>query len=185
MNTEKLLNTLSTDSIVEMLNVIITDTLYLRSGVREWSIDGYTVQISADGKSAVVGAHYEDFCTGCAYVFKRCSSGWEYADKLRYPKLMNFEDYGGSVAINRDGTIAAVTGTLTDLTGDTYTPVTCIFTKGEDGWEFKQRLEAGSVHKPPIHKPTVSIVKDGSVITMWTQEGVKTYRKNKETFNWC
>jgi hypothetical protein len=72
---------------------------------------GYSVSISSDGNTAIVGAHGDDSPEGdrgSAYIFTKSGSSWIQQSKL----LANDGDYndyfGISVSISADGNTAIV-----------------------------------------------------------------------------
>lgn len=86
---------------------------------------GYSVALSADGSTLVVGAHLEDGNgsteadnsakeSGAAYVFQRTGSTWEQQAYLKATNVEQGDKFGGSVAISGDGNVVAVGATGED-----------------------------------------------------------------------
>jgi hypothetical protein len=100
---------------------------------------GYSVSISADGNTAVVGAHADDspeVNKGSAYVFTRSGSTWGQQAKLLANDGVAGDYFGISVSISADGNTAIV-GAFGDNggTGSAY-----IFTRSGSTWSQQAKL---------------------------------------------
>jgi len=73
---------------------------------------GYSVSISSDGNTAIVGAINEDGTggnnDGAAYVFTRSGSVWTQQQKLTASDAEDNDQFGWSVAVSSNGTTAIV-----------------------------------------------------------------------------
>lgn len=164
MNSDKLFNMLSTNSITDLLDEITSDDLYAIKKVTCWSTDGYAIRFAKDGKSAIVGAPYENFKAGSAYIFKITPSGWVYSDKLQVPKDQAIEGFGCDVDTSYDGTIVAVAGTLTNKETGSKEPIACVYSKDNDGWKM---LEPITVSTPLLGRfpPSIFLSSTGKSLT--------------------
>jgi hypothetical protein len=78
---------------------------------------GASVALSADGNTAIVGGHYDNWWDGAAWVFVRIDSGWvQQGSKLIAPNAIADSYFGWSVAISGDGNTALV-GAMGDSLG--------------------------------------------------------------------
>ena len=72
---------------------------------------GYSVSISSDGSTAIVGAYYDDdkgTGSGSAYVYVRSGSTWTQQAKLLASDSADSDQFGSSVSISADGSTALV-----------------------------------------------------------------------------
>jgi len=73
---------------------------------------GYSVAISSDGNTAIVGSRYEStggYATGAAYIFTRSGTTWSQITKMQASNTLSGDQVGTSVSISSDGT-TAITG---------------------------------------------------------------------------
>lgn len=78
---------------------------------------GYSVAISADGNTALVGAPYDENSLGGAWIFTRSSSGvWsQQGNKLTGTGYSGTANQGVAVALSADGSIAVIGGAADDV----------------------------------------------------------------------
>ena len=72
---------------------------------------GYSVSISSDGTTALIGAYTDDdkgADSGSAYVFKYNGTTWTQQSKLTASDGATSDQFGYSVSISSDGTTALV-----------------------------------------------------------------------------
>ena len=72
---------------------------------------GYSVSISSDGTTALIGAYYDDdkgANSGSAYVFKYNGTAWIQQAKLTASDGAASDYFGNSVSISSDGTTALI-----------------------------------------------------------------------------
>ena len=110
---------------------------------------GYSVAISDDGSTAVVGTYYIEFGItypigpGAVYVFTNDAGTWVLQQKLPTPPMPDSDLFGFSVALSADGSTALVgaqggTGPVdTQVPGAAY-----IFTRSEGVWSQQAMLTA-------------------------------------------
>jgi hypothetical protein len=90
---------------------------------------GYSVAISGDGTTAIIGAYYDDdgaTDSGSVYIFTRSGSSWSEHVKIPNPDAAASDYFGESVAISGDGTTAIV-GARADNVNATNTGSAYIF----------------------------------------------------------
>ena len=93
---------------------------------------GYSVSISSDGNSAIVGAHLEDTGgtnAGAAYIFTRSGTTWTQQQKIQASDAVSSHFFGSSVAISSDGNTTLV-GAGGDSTGGTDAGAAYIYQGG-------------------------------------------------------
>jgi hypothetical protein len=125
---------------------------------------GYSVSISNDGDTAIIGAHYEDpipFNSGAAYIFTRSGTNWSQQAKLVASDAANGDQFGKSVYISGDGNTAISGAYLEDTTasnaGSAY-----IFTRSGASWSQQAKIQAEDADASDAFGQTVSISNDGN-----------------------
>jgi hypothetical protein len=129
---------------------------------------GYSVAISEDGNTVIVGAAYDDIAwpnQGSAYIFTRFGSSWTQHTRLLASDRAQTDYFGNAVGISGDGNTAIVgayadddDGGVINNSGSAY-----IFTRSGDSW---------SEHKIPNPDPSggdqfgnaVAISSDGNTV---------------------
>jgi FG-GAP repeat protein len=82
---------------------------------------GYSVGVSSDGSTAVIGAYGHANYTGSAYVFTRSGKTWAQSAELSAAAGAEYDNFGYSVALSSDGSTAMVGAPgSSDLTGAVY-----------------------------------------------------------------
>jgi uncharacterized repeat protein (TIGR02543 family) len=108
----------------------------------QWSQFGYSVAISSDGNTAVVGAPDDDPNTrrnGAVYVYTRSDGTWGSPVRL-WPDDWQYGYYGQAVAISGDGDtilVGSARGRQEYTGGRAYT----FKRNSEGGWDYKARLD--------------------------------------------
>jgi hypothetical protein len=81
------------------------------TGAVGWARQGWSVALSADGNTAIVGGHADDDGTGAAWVFTRSGGVWSrQGAKLVGTGAAGAAQQGWSVALSADGNTAIVGG---------------------------------------------------------------------------
>jgi hypothetical protein len=73
---------------------------------------GQSVALSAEGNTAIVGAHSDNANTGAAFIFVRSGAAWSQQAKLVGTGSVGASQQGFSVSISADGNTAAIGGNL-------------------------------------------------------------------------
>jgi FG-GAP repeat len=105
---------------------------------------GYSVSLSGDGNTAVIGAPFDNGGVGAAWVFTRSGGVWSQSSKMVGTGAVGpFTVQGYSVSLSKDGNAVVVGGP-----GD----------NGEVGaaWVFAQPVFAGTPGKSNCHGQSVS-----------------------------
>jgi hypothetical protein len=113
--------------------------------VDEWI--GRVVAVSADGRTAVLGADHADVDgnedQGAAYVFVRSGTQWQQVQDLNAADGAEREYFGTSVAVSADGQTIAVGARWADLEfGSAYAGAVYVFERSGQGWQQTHKLTA-------------------------------------------
>jgi hypothetical protein len=136
---------------------------------------GYSVSISSDGNTVIVGAHRDSdggADSGSVYVFSRSGSDWTQQAKLTASEDAAANDhFGYSVSISSDGNTAIV-GSYGDDDGGTDSGSAYIFTRSGTSWSQYQKIRASDVVATDRFGWSVSISGDGNtaIVGAWTDD---------------
>jgi hypothetical protein len=93
--------------------------------------EGFSVALSADGNTAIVGGTYDSSGIGAAWVFTRSSGVWsQQGSKLVGTGAVGGAAQGNSVALSADGNTAIVGGRLDNF----YAGATWVFARSSGVW---------------------------------------------------
>jgi hypothetical protein len=94
-------------------------------------MQGWSIALSADGNTAIVGGYFDSSGAGAAWVFTRTSGVWsQQGSKLVGTGAVRFSLQGASVALSADGNTAIVGGE-----GDnSYAGAAWVFTRSSGVW---------------------------------------------------
>ena len=127
---------------------------------------GYSVDISSDGNTAVIGARNGDgntINTGTAYIFKRVGSNWSQFSEIFAIDGMSSNMFGESVAISGDGLLCLVSASLakgnTTGTGAVY-----CFTNNGPIWTQQDKFFASDGAGSDYFGIDISMSKDGKTV---------------------
>jgi hypothetical protein len=129
---------------------------------------GFSVALSGDGNTALVGAIYDSGNKGAAWVFTRSGSGWTQEAKLAPTDEAGRGQFGWSVALSADGNIALV-GAPADGGGEGAAWVFTRVTQPEVAPRWEQRAQKLTGYQcslcglPTQFGASVSLSADGSV----------------------
>ena len=123
---------------------------------------GYSVSLSSDGNTALVGARNKSSGTGAAYVFTRSGSTWNQQAKLVASDPAADDAFGASVSISSDGSIALIGAYQEDPSNITNAGATYVFTRTGSTWTQQQKLVASDAAGGDEFGWSVSISSDGS-----------------------
>jgi len=125
---------------------------------------GYSVSISGDGNTAIVGAWQEDTGAagaGAAYIFTRSGSTWTEQAKIQASDAETFDLFGVSVSISSDGNTAIV-GAYAEDTGGTEVGAAYIFVRSGSTWAQQAKIQASDKEAEDLFGGSVSISSDGN-----------------------
>ena len=131
---------------------------------------GWSVAISSDGNTAIVGSIYQDTSpntdNGAAYVFTRSGSTWTEQQKLIASDAANNHNFGISVSISSDGNTAIVGATqvVAVNNGAAY-----VFTRSGGVWTQQQKLTASDGAMLDAFGSSVVLSLDGNTALIGAQ----------------
>ncbi len=133
---------------------------------------GWSVALSSDGRTALVGTPGKNAQSGSAYVFTRSNSGsvWSQQQKLVAADVSSGDQFGLMVALSANGNTALVSAIYKNAQrGAVY-----VFTRDKDGtkWSQKQQLTAFDATPGDQFGNTVAISNDGNTAL------IGAFRKN-------
>jgi hypothetical protein len=110
---------------------------------------GRSVAISSDGTTIIVGSNLDDVGAaanqGSAYIFDWNGSTWSQTQKIVQSDTLVSSEFGWSVAMSDDGTVAAIGAAYHDNPGGTAVTnggAVYIFTKSGGTWSQTQKMYA-------------------------------------------
>jgi hypothetical protein len=122
---------------------------------------GISVSLSADGKTALIGAFYDNqkgTASGCAYIFTYSDNSWIRQTKLSANDGAAADFFGQSVSLSADGSAALIGATGKDeWKGAAY-----IFTGSGGTWTQQAKLTAVDGVAVDFFGQSVSLSADGS-----------------------
>jgi len=141
---------------------------------------GYSMALSSDGNTLVVGALGEDSNAGAVYVFSRNSGSWS---QQAYVKASNFEAgdlFGRSMALSGDGTTLAVgansedsnaTGISTDGTGEDNNSASeagavYVFNRNSGSWSQQAYVKASNAEAADWFGRSMALNSDGNTLVV-------------------
>jgi len=129
-------------------------------------IFGWSVSISGDGNTAIVGARAEDTTAdnaGAAYIFTRSGSTWSQQAKIQASDAQYQDYFGYDVSITGDGDTAIIGAYLED-TGGSAAGAAYIFTRSGSTWSQQAKIQASDKQSGDRFGLPVSIADEGSAI---------------------
>ncbi len=124
------------------------------------SMQGYSVAISGDGNTVIVGAPNDNSNEGAAFVFVRSGGGWTQEAKLVGTGAIGVAQQGISVALNGDGNTAVVGGYV----DNSDQGAVWVFTRSGGTWTQQAKLVGTSPASPARQGSAVSASADGNTI---------------------
>jgi hypothetical protein len=133
---------------------------------------GRSVAISSDGTTIIVGSNQDDdgaSTQGSAYIFDWNGSTWSQTQKIVQSDTLANSEFGWSVAMSDDGTVAAVSAAYHDNPGGTAVTnggAVYIFTKSGGTWSQTQKMYASDYTTQANQSLgyNISMAGDGSMV---------------------
>ncbi|HXH38916.1 MAG TPA: hypothetical protein VNN08_09835 [Thermoanaerobaculia bacterium] len=91
---------------------------------------GFSVALSADGNTAIVGGNFDNHFVGAAWVWTRSVGVWFQGPKLLIPQLPTGVQFGYSVSLSGDGNTALIGG----INDDKGVGAAWVFTRSGAVW---------------------------------------------------
>jgi len=129
---------------------------------------GYSVAISSDGNTALVGSNYDDnsggAAAGSAYVFTRNTAGaWSQQSRLQALDAAGSDFFGDSVMLSADGNTALVGAGCDDNNGGTDAGSAYVFTRNaNDNWSQQTQLKASDAAADDYFGASAALSSDGN-----------------------
>src|SRR6056300_416962 len=160
-----------------------TGTKILEPGAEPHAQFGFSVNISSDGNTAIVGALLENGSpsapvtdSGAAYIFTRTNGSWDTGTTIRAPDPGQDDRFGQSVALSSDGNTAIVGAFYDD--GPPSEPVSqtgaaYIFTRTSGSWDTGTKIVATNQQSYDVFGGSVSISSDGNtaIVGAYLEDG--------------
>lgn len=128
---------------------------------------GYSVSLSSDGNTAIMGAFNETTSPntnqGAAYVFTRSGSTWTEQQKLLASDPANTDYFGFSVALSGDGNTAIVGSVNEDTSSTTNNGAIYMYTRSAGTWTQRQKILANDATTDDNIGHAVSLSSDGGI----------------------
>jgi hypothetical protein len=125
---------------------------------------GYSIDISADGNTALVGAYGKSGQTGEIYIYTRSGLIWTEQQRITAPEGGYQDTFGFSVSLSPDGNIAVVGALSVDSGGRTNNGAVYVFTRTAGVWTQQQKLTASDATNSAGLGYSVDISSDGLTI---------------------
>jgi hypothetical protein len=130
---------------------------------------GYSVALSGDGTTAIVGAASNDSGSidhGAVYVFVRNASNWLQQGKLLSTDFSNYDYFGWSVSISTDGNTAVIGANGNDSPGVTDHGAGYVFVRSGSNWTQQAKLLANDGNAFEHLGTSASISGDGNTVLL-------------------
>jgi len=105
---------------------------------------GYSVSISGDGNTAIVGSRNKDTVSnseGKAYIFTRSGSTWSQQQAIQASNIGSGDFFGHSVSLSADGQTAIV-GAPNEDSGGSQAGSCYVFARSGETWTEQQRFNS-------------------------------------------
>jgi hypothetical protein len=126
---------------------------------------GKSVALSADGLTAIVGAHQQDTSPnsnqGAAYVFTFSAGTWTQQQKLLASDLGNNDFFGDLVALSSDGNTALISATSESTSPTAGNGAAYVFTRSGSTWTQQAKLLASDRASSDFFGESVALSSDG------------------------
>jgi hypothetical protein len=127
---------------------------------------GWSVSVSADGNTALVGALNEDVGAntfqGSAYVFTRTGTTWTLQQQLTANNGAEGDYFGWSVSLSADGSTALIGAPSSDISSNANQGSAYIFVRSGTTWTQQQQIAASDGAADDLFGSTVSLSADGN-----------------------
>ena len=117
---------------------------------------GYSVALSSDGNTAVVGSEGNNDQKGAVYFFTRSGTTWTQQQVISDPNATAYDNFGQSVALSGDGSTALV-GDQNSSQGAVY-----VFTHSDMGWTQQMEITDPNATNGDNFGNSVALSSDGN-----------------------
>ena len=143
---------------------------------------GYSVSLSADGNTALIGAYGAtvgaNAYQGAAYVFVISGGTWSQQQKLTASDGAAGDYFGCSVSLSGDGNTALIGANAATVGANTYQGAAYVFVISGGTWSQQQKLTASDGAAYDQFGCSVSLSADGNtaLIGAWATVGANAYQ---------
>ena len=127
---------------------------------------GYSVALSSDGNTALVGAIFttvdEKNAQGAAYVFTRTATNWTEQKRLLASQGAANDLFGSAVALSSDGNTALIGAKYTKIGDKDFQGAGYVFTRSGTEWTERPRLTAANGAASDQFGTSVALSSDGN-----------------------
>jgi hypothetical protein len=127
---------------------------------------GYSVALSSDGNTALVGAIYTTVdgknAQGAAYVFTRTGTNWTEQKWLLASEGTANDFFGSAVALSSDGNTALIGAKYTKIGDKNFQGAAYVFSRSGTEWTERPRLTAADGAASDQFGTSVALSSDGS-----------------------
>ena len=149
-------------------NTWVEQQKILASDRQDFDDFGFSVAISADGNTVLIGAVSEDTSpnanNGAAYIFTRSGSAWTEQQKILSSDAQDFDDFGSSVVISADGNTVIVGASSEGTSPNFSNGAAYIFTRSGSTWTEQQKILASDRMNGDNFGSSVAISADGNTV---------------------
>ncbi|HYW48094.1 MAG TPA: hypothetical protein VE959_34845, partial [Bryobacteraceae bacterium] len=133
----------------------------IKLGVASTSTFGWSVSLSADGNTALMGAYQDNGDTGAAFVFVRSGGTWTMQAKLVGSGYVGTPWQGYSVSLSADGNMALVGGPYDNVGAG----AAWVFKRSNGAWsQLGSKLVGSSATGAALQGWSVALSGDGNTI---------------------
>ena len=127
---------------------------------------GWSVALSSDGNTAIVGAYYDDVGSnldqGSATIFTRSGTTWTQEQTITQTGGAAFDFFGYSVALSSDGNTALVGAALDTVGANNDQGSATIFTRSAGSWTQQQTITQSTGAANDYFGTSVALSSDGN-----------------------
>lgn len=127
---------------------------------------GWSVALSGDGNTALIGAYWDDTTggpeAGSAYVFVRSGGSWTEQTRLTASDGVAGDKFGVSVGLNTDGNTAIVGAYYDNTPAGADSGSAYVFLRNGTSWSEQARLTSSDGAASDLFGRSVSLSQDGN-----------------------
>jgi hypothetical protein len=140
------------------------------SEMTEHAEQGYSVALSANGDTALVGARGYNGLAGAAWVYVRSGSTWTEQAKLVGAHGGTLAEQGFSVALSADGNTALIGAPVDAGAEEKYYGAAWVFTRSGTSWSEQQKLVATGSSTDAQQGHSVSLSASGNTALIGAED---------------
>jgi FG-GAP repeat len=122
------------------------------------AIQGFSVSLSDNGNTAIVGGPYDNSSAGAAWVYTRSDGVWSQQAKLVGTGALSLAEQGHAVSLSGDGNTAIVGG----FADNSSVGAAWVYTRSDGVWSQQAKLVGAGASTPAAQGISVSLSGDGN-----------------------